>query len=125
MSTIWESANWTRQFGIRQTGNRQFGMLPLQTIKIQVTEFVTTQKGGKLLLYEGLKYTVNRNGKDNKVYWCCHIRKCPGRAVSDRERFVSSTTHDHDTDGAFTTEMHDSNPRYEMQGLQHSPRRDS
>jgi hypothetical protein len=21
-------ANWTRQFGIRQTGNRQFGMLP-------------------------------------------------------------------------------------------------
>ena len=28
MSAIWESANWTRQFGIRQTGNRQFGMLP-------------------------------------------------------------------------------------------------
>ena len=30
MSAIWESANWTRQFGIRQTGNRQFGMLPSQ-----------------------------------------------------------------------------------------------
>ena len=29
MSAIWESANWTRQFGIRQTGNRQFGMLPI------------------------------------------------------------------------------------------------
>ena len=28
MSAIWESANWTWQFGIRQTGNRQFGMLP-------------------------------------------------------------------------------------------------
>jgi hypothetical protein len=28
MSAIWKSANWTRQFGIRQTGNRQFGMLP-------------------------------------------------------------------------------------------------
>jgi hypothetical protein len=38
MLAIWESANWTRQFGIRhnwtrqfgirQTGNRQFGMLP-------------------------------------------------------------------------------------------------
>ena len=28
MSAIWESANWTRQFGIRQTGNRQLGMLP-------------------------------------------------------------------------------------------------
>ena len=28
MSAIWESANWTRQFGIPQTGNRQFGMLP-------------------------------------------------------------------------------------------------
>ena len=28
MSAIWESANWTRQFGIRQTGNRQFGMRP-------------------------------------------------------------------------------------------------
>jgi hypothetical protein len=23
MSAIWESANWTRQFGIRQTGNQQ------------------------------------------------------------------------------------------------------
>jgi hypothetical protein len=30
MSAIWESTNWTRQFGIRQTGNRQFGMLPLR-----------------------------------------------------------------------------------------------
>jgi hypothetical protein len=30
MSAIWESANWTRQFGIRQTGNRQFGMLPAE-----------------------------------------------------------------------------------------------
>jgi hypothetical protein len=30
MSAIWESANWTRQFGIRQTENRQFGMLPNQ-----------------------------------------------------------------------------------------------
>jgi hypothetical protein len=30
MSTIWELANWTRQFGIRQTGNRQFGMLPTE-----------------------------------------------------------------------------------------------
>jgi hypothetical protein len=30
MSAIWESANWTQQFGIRQTGNRQFGMLPIQ-----------------------------------------------------------------------------------------------
>ena len=29
MSAIWESANWTRQFGIWQTGNRQFGMLPV------------------------------------------------------------------------------------------------
>jgi hypothetical protein len=28
MSAIWESANWTWQFGIRQTGNQQFGMLP-------------------------------------------------------------------------------------------------
>ena len=28
MSAIWESANWTRQFGIRQTGNQQFGMPP-------------------------------------------------------------------------------------------------
>jgi hypothetical protein len=27
-------------------------------------EFVTTQKGGKMLIYEGLKYTVNRNGND-------------------------------------------------------------
>ena len=34
MSAIWKSANWTRQFGIRQTGNRQFGMLPLERITL-------------------------------------------------------------------------------------------
>ncbi len=34
MSAIWESANWTRQFGIRQTGNRQFGMLPSRHVKV-------------------------------------------------------------------------------------------
>ena len=32
MSAIWELANWTRQFGIRQTGNRQFGMLPYKNL---------------------------------------------------------------------------------------------
>jgi hypothetical protein len=36
MSAIWESANWTRQFGIRQTGNRQFGMLPMILLYIIV-----------------------------------------------------------------------------------------
>ena len=29
MSAIWESAKMDSQFGIRQTGNRQFGMLPI------------------------------------------------------------------------------------------------
>jgi hypothetical protein len=28
MSAVWESANWTRQFEIRKTWIRQFGMLP-------------------------------------------------------------------------------------------------
>jgi hypothetical protein len=28
MSAIWESANSTQQFWIRQTGNQQFGILP-------------------------------------------------------------------------------------------------
>ena len=36
MSAIWESANWTRQFGIRQTGNRQFGMLPKTHLIINI-----------------------------------------------------------------------------------------
>jgi hypothetical protein len=30
MSAIWESDNWIQQFGIRQTGNRQFGMLTIR-----------------------------------------------------------------------------------------------
>ena len=37
MSTIWESANWTRQFGIRQTGNLQFGMLPNEQPPLTIT----------------------------------------------------------------------------------------
>ena len=36
MSAIWESANWTRQFGIQQTGNRQFGMLPKTHLIINI-----------------------------------------------------------------------------------------
>ena len=44
MSAIWESANWTRQFGIRQTGNRQFGMLPTKHIK-----FINTRLSIKIL----------------------------------------------------------------------------
>ena len=46
MSAIWESANWTRQFGIRQTGNRQFGMLPLHylySLRAVLTLFTQTE----------------------------------------------------------------------------------
>ena len=45
MSAIWESANWTRQFGIRQTGNRQFVMLPLYLILKTISlEQLTTER---------------------------------------------------------------------------------
>jgi hypothetical protein len=44
MSAIWESANWTRQFGIRQTGNRQFGMLPYKQMKSSQSIRAQTQK---------------------------------------------------------------------------------
>jgi hypothetical protein len=43
MSAIWELANWTRQFGIQQTGNRQFGMLPykhLHSVMLILTQLV-------------------------------------------------------------------------------------
>jgi hypothetical protein len=40
MSAIWESANCTRQFGIRQTGNRQFGMLPLCQVNIGIEKML-------------------------------------------------------------------------------------
>ena len=40
MSAIWESANWTQQFGIRQTGNWQFGMLPRRYVCIYRPQFV-------------------------------------------------------------------------------------
>jgi hypothetical protein len=58
MSAIWESANWTRQFGIRQTGNRQFGMLPftypdiLHTFRLfGRTDIVVGRESGYLKIF--------------------------------------------------------------------------
>ena len=52
MSTIWESANWTRQFGIRQTGNRQFGMLPsFRPSKIFFVAFFSVTVDGRNLIF--------------------------------------------------------------------------
>jgi hypothetical protein len=56
MSAIWESANWTRQFGIRLTGNRQFGMLP----------------SAHTYIYMNINLYENKSGHYEHIYFIYH-----------------------------------------------------
>ena len=56
MSAIWESANWTRQFGIQQTGNRQFGMLPYKHLhSVKLKSLSRSFTSIPILIYEKYK----------------------------------------------------------------------
>ena len=52
MSAIWESANWTLQFGIRQTGNRQFGKLGGQKLSKMCKGTLATILTKQLYVFE-------------------------------------------------------------------------
>lgn len=61
-------------------------------------EFTTTQRGGQLLLFEGHRYQINRKGKDERIFWRCHYRVCPGRVTTEGGNILSSKPHDHPAD---------------------------
>ena len=61
-------------------------------------KYTTTQRGGRVLLFEGYRYQVNRKGKEDRIFWRCHNRQCPGRLSTQGETVLSSKPHDHPSD---------------------------
>ena len=69
MSAIWESANWTRQFGIRQTGNWQFGIQ--QTGIRQYRQFGILQTGNRQFGMLPFRYLLQF--ADLWAFYFCYI----------------------------------------------------
>ena len=73
-------------------------MLCIMSINIstEVMEFITTQKGGRALILEGAKFTLNRTVEDGKQYWRCSKRSCPARVTSQgQEISQQAAMHNH------------------------------
>ena len=58
-------------------------------------EFVTTTRGGRSLIHQGYRYTLNRRTADGQIYWRCADRSCPGRAVTDVHDQLVSCNENH------------------------------
>ena len=67
---------------------------------MSAVEFIKTKHGVRCLLDAGYKYTLNRRGRDGQCYWRCQDQACPGRATTDEnDRLIStSDTHTHQPD---------------------------
>ena len=58
-------------------------------------EFIETKCRARCLLYAGYKYTLNWRGRDGQCYWRCQDRACHGRATTDENDRLSSTSDTH------------------------------
>lgn len=54
-------------------------------------EYVTTIRGARSFLHQGYKYTLNCRNASGQIYWRCHDRSCPGRAVSEFFQYFEAT----------------------------------
>ena len=45
-------------------------------------EFITNQKGGQSLLWDGCRFTLNRKLDNRTCYWRCHKRSCAARITT-------------------------------------------
>ncbi len=41
-----------------------------------IMEFITAKRGARAIVYEGHRYTLNRRGRDGRIFWMC------GRSLS-------------------------------------------
>lgn len=61
--------------------------------------FITNQKGGQKLIYDGFMYTKDRIGAKGQIYWKCDQRgnrlKCPGYATSRGDDVNVTRMHNH------------------------------
>ena len=63
-------------------------------------EFIRTQKGGEALIWDGAKFTLNRDMKNGTKYWRCGKRTCPARVTTEGNELLQQTNrHNHAIDG--------------------------
>ena len=61
--------------------------------------FIKTQKG-EALLWQGTKFTLNRDRKNGTKYWRCGKRTCPARLTTEGNELLQQTNgHNHTVDG--------------------------
>ena len=67
--------------------------------------FISTNRGGKNLHFEGYIYTKIRDSQNNFQFWRCQNHKagCPARATSEGSSVVVRKEHDHPPNPAQTT----------------------
>ena len=61
-------------------------------------EFTTTKRGGRVLLYEGHRYVINRRGRDERIFWRCSNRECTGSLTTLKDNTIT-TQKDHNHPG--------------------------
>ena len=62
-------------------------------------EFITTQKGGKAVLLDGCRYTLNRSMDDGRTYWRYSNRQCSARLILHNSALIEQTgDHSHPVD---------------------------
>ena len=62
-------------------------------------EFITTQKGGKAVLLDGCRYTLNHSMADGRTYWRCSNRQCSPRLILQNSALIEQKgDHSHPVD---------------------------
>ena len=54
-------------------------------------EVITTQKGGKAVLLDGCRYTLDRSMDDGKTYWRCSNRQCSAWLILQNCTLIKQT----------------------------------
>ena len=54
-------------------------------------EFITTQKGGEALIWQGCKFTLNHKMANDKRYWRCGKRSYPARITTKGDKVWQQT----------------------------------
>lgn len=61
---------------------------------METIRYIQSARGARKLCYKGCTFTLDRKRND-KEYWKCTIRTCPGRVVMHSGVVISDSEHDH------------------------------
>ena len=76
-------------------------MEPCHSLKSFEVEFILIKRGARSVMHDGLKYTLNRRGREGQCYWRCADHMCPGWAItSENDELLSPKEHNHESNHA-------------------------